>query len=77
VETTAGQPVENASITVDGGMPEHGHGLLNQPQVTASLGNGDYQVEGVQFPMAGWWVMDFVVEADGQSDRVRFNLQLE
>src|SRR5262245_61800999 len=42
VETADGQPVENATITVDGDMPEHGHGLPTRPQVTEYLGNGDY-----------------------------------
>ena len=77
VETAAGQPVENATITVDGDMPQHGHGLPTRPQVTRYLGNGDYKVEGLKFHMPGWWVMDFVVTADGQSDQVRFNMMLK
>lgn len=77
VETAAGQPVENATITVDGDMPQHGHGLPTRPQVTRYLGNGDYLVEGLKFHMPGWWVMDFVVTADGQSDQVRFNMMLK
>ena len=76
VERADGQPVENATITVDGDMPQHGHGLPTRPQVTRDLGNGDYKVEGLKFHMPGWWVMDFVVTADGQSDQVRFNLML-
>jgi hypothetical protein len=77
VETAEGQPVENATITVDGDMPQHGHGLPTHPQVTGYLGNGDYRVEGLKFHMPGWWVMDFVVTADGQSDQVRFNMMLK
>jgi hypothetical protein len=76
VETPDGQPVENAAITVDGDMPQHGHGLSSRPQVTQYLGNGDYQVEGLRFHMPGWWVVDFVVNSEGQSDSVRFNLTL-
>ena len=33
-----GAPVEDARITVDGGMPQHGHGLPTQPRVTRYLG---------------------------------------
>ena len=77
VETTGGQPVENATITLDGDMPQHGHGLPTSPQVTEYLGNGDYLVEGLKFQMGGWWVMDFVITADGQSDKVQFNMMLE
>jgi hypothetical protein len=76
IETADGQPVENAQIRVDGDMPQHGHGLPTRPQVTRHLGNGDYQVEGLKFHMPGWWVVDFDIDASGQSDRVRFNLLL-
>lgn len=76
VETAEGQPVENATIDVDGDMPQHGHGLPTRPQVTRYLGNGDYLVEGLKFHMPGWWVMDFVITANGQSDQVRFNMLL-
>src|SRR5919109_5578171 len=37
VETADGQPVENAAITLDGGMPQMGHGLLTRPQVMEYL----------------------------------------
>jgi hypothetical protein len=77
VETAAGQPVENAAISLDGDMPQHGHGLPTRPQVTQYLGNGDYLVEGLKFQMGGWWVMDFVITAEGQSDMVRFNMMLK
>jgi hypothetical protein len=76
VETAEGQPVDDAQITVDGGMPAHGHGLPTQPQVTQNLGNGDYLLEGVRFQMPGAWVMRFDVAADGQSDGVTFELAL-
>ena len=77
VETADGQPVENATITLDGDMPQHGHGLPTNPQVTEYLGNGDYLVEGLRFQMGGWWVMDFVITAQDQSDTVRFNMVLK
>lgn len=82
VTTAEGQPVENATIIVDGDMPQHGHGLPTRPQVTRYLGNGDYLVEGLKFHMPGWWVMDFVItsgEQTGgeQTDQVRFNMLLQ
>lgn len=76
VQTPDGAPVENAIITVHGDMPQHGHGMPTQPQVTQNLDNGDYLVEGMKFQMGGWWVVDFTIQADGQSDTVRFNLLL-
>jgi hypothetical protein len=77
VETGDGQPVENAVITVDGDMPQHGHGLPTRPEVTQYLGNGDYLVEGMKFQMGGWWVMDFTITSNGHMDAVHFNMILE
>ena len=77
VETADGQPVENATITVDGDMPQHGHGLPTSPKITKYLGNGDYLVEGMKFQMGGWWLMDFTVTANGQTDAVYFNMMLK
>lgn len=71
-----GTPVTDATIAVDGDMPQHLHGLPTRPRVTRNLGNGDYLLEGVKFQMGGWWVMDFDVTADGRTERVRFNLRL-
>ncbi|MBI5842272.1 MAG: FixH family protein [Chloroflexi bacterium] len=77
IETADGQPVENAEITVDGGMPQHGHGLPTRPQVTQNLGNGDYVVEGMKFQMGGWWEVKFSITSGGKTDTVTFNLILE
>jgi hypothetical protein len=77
VATPDGQPVTDAAITVDGDMPQHGHGLATRPQVTKHLGNGDYLVEGMKFQMGGWWVVDFTIEAAGQRDTARFNMILK
>lgn len=71
-----GRPLEHAHVSVDGDMPQHGHGLPTEPQVTTELGGGDYLVEGVKFHMPGWWVMDFTIDAGDQTDTVRFDLLL-
>jgi hypothetical protein len=77
VETANGQPLENADISVDGGMPQHGHGLPTRPQVTENLGGGDYLVEGMNFQMSGWWEVRFGIGAGDQSDTATFNIILE
>jgi hypothetical protein len=74
--TPAGAPVEDAKITVDGGMPEHHHGLPTSPAVTASLGEGKYRVEGVKFTMSGWWQLRFAISAADGDDEAVFNLKL-
>ena len=76
VETSGGQAVDDATITVDGGMPQHGHGLPTKPRVTRSLGGGDYLVEGMKFNMGGWWTVTFAVSATAGAESVTFNLSL-
>jgi hypothetical protein len=77
VETADGHAVGGAQITVDGGMPQHGHGLPTQPKVTGDLGGGDYRVEGMKFQMPGWWEVRLDVQAGAAHDTVTFNLVLE
>jgi hypothetical protein len=76
LETADGDPVEDATITVDGDMPAHGHGLPTQPRVTTYLGEGDYLVEGMQFQMGGEWFVEFAITAPGISDTLRFEFVL-
>ena len=71
-----GRPVEGARISVDGGMPEHAHGLPTQPRVERSLGGGMYDIEGVRFSMGGWWELKLSIETAAGTDRVTFNLDL-
>jgi hypothetical protein len=76
LETAAGAPVDSAKVSVDGGMPQHGHGLPTKPRVTRELGNGDHLVEGMKFNMGGWWVVKFRVAAAQGRDSLVFNLKL-
>ena len=76
LETAGGAPIDTAKITVDGGMPQHGHGLPTKPLVTRPLGNGDYLVEGMKFNMGGWWVVKFRVSSTRGNDSLVFNLKL-
>ena len=73
----AGQsPSEGATIVIDGGMPQHGHGLPTAPRVTRSLGGGRYQVEGLKFNMGGWWELRFRITTDAGTDSITFNLDI-
>lgn len=76
LETASGVPVDACEITVDGGMPQHGHGLPTKPRVTRDLGHGDHLVDGVKFNMGGWWVVRFRVASTSGTDTVVFNLKL-
>ena len=76
LETASGAPVDVATVTVDGGMPQHGHGLPTKPQVTRALGEGNHLVEGMKFNMSGWWVVKFRVSSTAGDDSLIFNLSL-
>src|SRR5215218_8676981 len=76
LETASGAPVDSATMVVDGGMPQHGHGLPTKPRVTRALGHGDHLVEGLKFNMGGWWVVKFRVSAAPGADSVVFNVKL-
>ena len=76
VATPSGQPVDNARITVDGGMPDMGHGLPTAPSTT-SLGGGDYRVKGMEFSMPGAWSVTFTIKAASTSDKATFSLYVQ
>ena len=69
----SGVPVANARIQVDGGMPQHGHGLPTRPQVTRELPGGGYLIEGMKFSMTGWWEIKLAIDGPAGADRVTFN----
>lgn len=71
-----GHPADGLTIAVDGGMPQHGHGLPTRPHVSRSLGSGIYEIDGVRFNMGGWWEFRLAIDGTGGADRVTFNLQL-
>lgn len=76
VRDAEGHTVDEAQIAIDGGMPQHGHGLPTRPRVTRSLGNGIYEIEGVRFNMGGWWEFRLAIAASRGADTVTFNLDL-
>ena len=73
VSSAAGSPVRQAKIAVDGGMPQHGHGLPTRPQVSRELGDGTYLLEGMKFSMTGWWEIKLAIAAPEGTDKVTFN----
>jgi hypothetical protein len=76
VTDASGKPVDGAAIKVDGGMPEHGHGLPTQPRVSRALGGGLYEIEGLRFSMGGWWELKLAIDSPAGADHVTFNLSL-
>jgi hypothetical protein len=76
INDAAGQPVNDAMVTVVGDMPEHGHGLPTQPEITKVGAGGLYRVDGMKFTMPGWWVVTVSIMVDGLHDSVSFNLNI-
>ena len=76
ITDATGRPIEGARISVDGGMPQHGHGLPTQPKVRRELGAGVYEIEGLRFNMGGWWELKLAVESPVGADTITFNLSL-
>jgi hypothetical protein len=73
LSTPDGSAVRNARIAVDGGMPQHGHGLPTRPQVTREAAPGTYLMEGMKFSMTGWWEIKLAIDAAPGTDKVVFN----
>ncbi|WP_295813114.1 FixH family protein [uncultured Nitratireductor sp.] len=76
VTTPDGAPVTDAEISIDGGMPDHGHGLPTEPRTTENLGEGRYRVEGMRFNMGGHWEIRIGIDAEPGLDEAVFNLDL-
>ena len=77
VTDAAGAPLTGAELLVDGGMPEHHHGLPTAPRATAGPMPGDYVINGMKFSMTGWWELKLAMKAtDGRADRITFNVVL-
>jgi hypothetical protein len=75
IETAAGEPVAGGAVSVEGGMPEHNHGMPTEPVVSAGDA-GSYLVEGMKFQMPGWWTVTVTVDAGEQTDSATFHLLL-
>lgn len=75
ITDAAGAPVDDARVTVLGGMPAHSHGLPTTPAVRG-LGGGRYLVEGLKFHMPGAWVVAFRIKAAAGTDAVSFPFEL-
>ncbi len=75
VSAKDGAPVVDAVVVVDGGMPDHGHGLPTSPQAT-HIGDGRYRIEGVRFNMGGWWELRLTIDGPAGEDAVVFNIML-
>ncbi|MCC0044543.1 MAG: FixH family protein [Brucellaceae bacterium] len=75
VKLADGTPVVDARITIDGGMPAHGHGLPTVPSAE-HIGDGVYRIDGVRFNMGGLWELRLVIDGPAGEEEVVFNIEL-
>ncbi len=76
LRSAEGKPVDNAELSISGGMPAHDHGLPTAPRATDHLGGGNYLVEGMKFHMGGAWQVVVHINAAGGADTVTWEVHL-
>jgi len=76
IENEEGMEIEGAIVDVEGGMPQHNHGLPTKPRVTEELGGGDYRLEGMRFHMSGYWEIVVSITTDSGKSKVTIPLRL-
>lgn len=74
VASPTGVPASDLRIAIDGGMPQHGHGLPTRPLVKTQLADGTYLLEGMKFSMTGWWEIKLALLTPAGPDKVTFNV---
>lgn len=72
----ADQPVPDLALTIDGDMPEHGHGLLRDPR-TERLGPGRFRARGLRLFMPGHWELYFDVTAGTVTERAQVEVWID
>ena len=70
------QKQDGFSLSVDGRMPHHRHGMNRTPTVKA-LDGGAFLVEGMLFHMPGRWELYFDIVAQGKTERAQVAVELE
>ena len=76
IETREGETFVPSRLGITGGMPTHGHGMVSEPRVTKSLGDGDYQIEGMKFHMGGEWQIIVGLSGPVGFDRAVFDISI-
>ncbi len=76
IETADGEPVSDANLELQGGMPLHDHGLPTNPLATEYLGEGNYLIEGVRFHMMGDWEITLEISQGNITDTALIYLRI-
>ncbi len=76
IETADGEPVSDAKLDIQGGMPLHDHGLPTNPVATEYLGEGNYLIEGVRFHMMGDWEITLEISQGSITESALIHLRI-
>ncbi|NNC77889.1 MAG: FixH family protein [Woeseiaceae bacterium] len=76
IRDAEGNAVEDAKITIRGGMPKHSHGMPTSPVVTGNAGSGRYEISGMRFHMGGYWEIRLTIITESRRDTVTISLDL-
>ena len=68
-----GQPLDNAELLVSAEMPEHSHGMPQEPFMEDS-GDGLYTASGMLFQMSGYWEILVWVTHGGSTELAVFSV---
>ena len=71
-----GNPPDSLTLHVDARMPDHRHGMVRVPKITA-LAPGHFKVTNMLFHMPGRWVLHFDMTHQGLTERGSFEVNLE
>ncbi len=74
LETADGDVFVPSRMGITAGMPAHGHGMTSDPLATRRLDDGSFVIEGMNFHMAGEWVLMVGVDGPEGVDTVSFEL---
>ncbi len=64
-------------VSIDGGMPAHGHGLPSEPRFTRAIDKGKLLLSGVLFNMRGEWEIRLTFTGPEGLDTVIFPLEVQ
>lgn len=71
-----GPSVQDVSLSVDGRMPHHRHGMNRSPEIQ-QIQPGEFRVENMMFHMPGRWELYFDLSHDGMTERAQDVVILE
>lgn len=76
VTDSEGTPVNNAIISISGGMPSHKHGMPSSPEVIRNTSDDSYLINGMKFQMFGHWRLNISISEGNTTDNAVIDFKL-